>query len=361
LKILADENMPIVEELFSEFGTVERFSGRDLQPTLAQQADILLVRSITTVDEQLLGSHRPQYVGTATIGIDHIDSQFLEKNQIPFSNAPGCNARSVAEYVLATIYSQGVELSSVSAAVIAQGNVGKLVASQLRVLGAQVIVYDPYFDDLEGQIKNLEQIRGCDLLCVHAPMVRDGSHPTQSMLQYSHLSQLAENALVISAGRGGVICEHAIKQLAGERADITWALDVWSNEPHIDTELLGAVDQATPHIAGYSVEGKRMGTYMLYLNCCQRLGRQPREFSDFLQPSRVDWPGSVQKLMMMIYNPMNDDARMRTALALDSSGAAFDQLRKHYPERHEYLNYQVVGAPDEVIDELKVLGFTLDV
>jgi len=361
LRILADENMPLVEELFSDFGDVERFAGRTLQPSLAQQADILLVRSITRVDERLLGRHKPKFVGTATIGTDHLDTHFLSSNNIPYTNAPGCNARSVAEYVIATIYAQRLEVNGLSATVIAQGNVGKKVATLLRSMGAKVAVYDPHVKDLLGQIDHLDHIANSDLLCVHAPMVRDGAHPTDAMIQYSHLSLLADNALVISAGRGGVICEQAIKQLTVERTDIRWALDVWANEPVIDPQLVSVVDQATPHVAGYSVEGKRMGSYMLYQNCCELFGKPERSFSEFQKLQTIQWPGSIYGLLGKIYDPKVDDQRLRDALLSDSSGGAFDQLRKSYPARHEYASYQVLGAPQDALEELNKLGFSVDV
>ncbi len=357
MRILADENMPIAQQLFSKHGHFETFTGRSLTATTAQTADVLLVRSVTQVNSSLLGEHRPGFVGTATIGVDHLDQAFLKANDIAYASAPGCNANSVAQFVLSSIATVKEHLSNLTVGVVAQGNVGRTVAGQLRALDNQVKVYDPHLSGLTDQVENLSDLAGVDVLCLHAPYITDGEHPTLGLVDQTLLETLAPNATVISAGRGGVLNELAIKQLSNTRPDIKWVLDVWHKEPDVDLSLIPFVEIATPHIAGHSVEGKRMGTVMLYQRCCELFNWPSVSVDLGIEPFSIRWPGSIEALVLAIYDVREDDKRFRAAMQLPKAVEQFDLLRKNYPKRYEPRSYRVEDAPDKIKPTLTALGF----
>ena len=278
MKIIADENMPNVEALFSHLGTVELVNGRNLTHEQVKDADILLVRSVTKVTQALLAGSSVRFVGSATIGVDHIDLEYLAQANIAFSSAPGCNAEAVADYVFSALshlyMTKKLPWLKRKIGVVGYGNVGKTVYQRFAQMGCEVCVYDPFKVPDQGDVNfvSLAEILTCDVISLHAPLTTSGSYPTKDMLGAEELSQLSSGVAIISAGRGGVINESALierhKQLQG---DMHLVLDVWDGEPLINQELAAIVDIATPHIAGYSKQGREKGTWMVYLALCEYL------------------------------------------------------------------------------------------
>jgi erythronate-4-phosphate dehydrogenase len=378
MKIIADENMPNAEALFSHLGTVELVNGRALTHDQVKNADVLLVRSVTKVTRDLLEGSSVRFVGSATIGVDHIDLKYLAEANVAFSSAPGCNAEAVADYVfsgLSYLYlTKGLHWLSKKIGVIGYGNVGKSVYERFARMGCQVCVYDPLKMDSGGSVNfvSLTDVLACDVISLHVPLTHSGSYPTKGMLGAEALSQLSAGAAIISAGRGGVIDEQAlIERHAQLNGDLHLVLDVWDDEPNINQALVSIVDIATPHIAGYSKQGREKGTWMVYQALCQylklnTLGISSKDaMSDgWLSAIRVRAGGSQEEMLARsihaIYDVARDDARLRFKYRENKENNVFDWLRKHYIERDE-LNTCFMSADISIAHNfLGAAGFSVN-
>tara|TARA_R110001583_G_scaffold92093_1_gene234411 strand:- start:18 stop:1160 length:1143 start_codon:yes stop_codon:yes gene_type:complete len=378
MKIIADENMPNAEALFSHLGTVELVNGRALTHDQVKNADVLLVRSVTKVTRDLLEGSSVRFVGSATIGVDHIDLKYLAEANVAFSSAPGCNAEAVADYVfsgLSYLYlTKGLHWLSKKIGVIGYGNVGKSVYERFARMGCQVCVYDPLKMDSGSSVNfvSLTDVLACDVISLHAPLTHSGSYPTKGMLGAEALSQLSAGAAIISAGRGGVIDEQAlIERHAQLNGDLHLVLDVWDDEPNINQALVSIVDIATPHIAGYSKQGREKGTWMVYQALCQYLKLNTPGISSkdamsdgWLSAIRVRAGGSQEEMLARsihaIYDVARDDARLRFKYRENKENNVFDWLRKHYIERDE-LNTCLMGADISIAHNLlRVAGFSVN-
>lgn len=368
--------MPLVEEIFSEIGEVNRVPGRTMSASDLEGADLLLVRSVTPVNAALIREASLQFVGTATIGTDHIDTGYLAQRQIPFSSAPGCNADAVVEYVISALFhlaqSQGFDPAERTFGIVGVGNVGGRLHKRLAGLGYKVLLNDPPRQAAgESGFVDLDQlIAEADMLCLHTPLTRDGDHPSYHLFNEERLNALKPNAILLNAGRGPVIDNHALLQVKQQREDLTLVLDVWEHEPVVDPALAALTEIATPHIAGYSHDGKIRGTYMLYEACCRALGREvTKSLEDFLpDPALGEVSVNEQidalELIRLRYDPYRDDRNLRHTLALAEQprAEAFDRLRKTYPQRREFSSLQVKGAlTQEQHEQFSALGFQVAV
>lgn len=369
LKILADENMPRVEEIFSKFGQVTLCPGREMSASDLADVDVLLVRSITQVNEALLMNTPVRFVGTATIGTDHIDLGYLRNNQIGFSSAPGCNADAVVEYVLSSIFllaqQQGFNPKERTYGIVGVGNVGRRLQQRLIQLGFKVLLNDPPRAEKESGFVDLNTlIAQADVLCLHTPLTEDGAHPTRYLFDAERLQRLREGCILLNAGRGPVIDNAALLSLLRKRNDLSVVLDVWENEPAVSPELADLCQIVSPHIAGYSLDGKIRGTFMLYEALCQFLSiEKESQLEDFLPLADVSEVTqgelSALQLMQMIYDPRVDDQLLRDTLKLPEAEQrkAFDQLRKQYRIRREFASLSVMGSPEPHL--IEGLGFRL--
>ncbi|MFD2312088.1 4-phosphoerythronate dehydrogenase, partial [Microbulbifer halophilus] len=266
LTIVADENIPALEDYFGDLleggGRLERVNGRTLGRDQLARADILLVRSVTPVNEDLLADTPVRFVGSCTIGTDHLDTAWLDRQGIAWSAAPGCNANSVVEYVFCALAALAIDWRGRSFGIVGCGNVGGLLQRRLRELEIPCAVYDPWLPD-NPDAADLQTVLQQDVICLHAPLVKDGPHPSLHMVGAEQLAHIKDGAVLISAGRGAVVDNAALLELLQKRKRFSTVLDVWENEPAIDTRLLELVDIGTPHIAGYSMDGKLAGTRMI--------------------------------------------------------------------------------------------------
>lgn len=357
MKLIVDENIPLGTEFFSHLGDVQRMPGRKITPTDVKEADALIIRSVTRVDAKLLESSRVKFVGTCTIGVDHLDIPWLEQQGISWANAPGCNANSVVEYVYAALSSMDVNWTKSSIGIIGCGNVGGLLYRRLRAQGIPLRCYDPNLTQEQiPDLSSLDEVLSCDIVSMHTPLVTDGSHPSYHLLKRQELMQLKQGAVLINAGRGSVISNQDLLSVMQERTDLRVILDVWEPEPEISIPLLQKVVIGTPHIAGYSFDGKLNGTEMIYQAYCKFLKRQPEKNLKDLVPELSDnildaghltdsWT-IVKHLVLQAYNIEADNLRLRDtaqdAIKKDIAiGEGFDALRKHYPKRNEFHNYKV--------------------
>ncbi|PMU03939.1 4-phosphoerythronate dehydrogenase [Aeromonas salmonicida] len=374
MKIVVDENMPHALELFAEFGEVIPLPGRQIQAVDLQDADVLLVRSVTRVDAELLAtSPRLRFVGTATIGTDHVDKALLAVRNIPFFSAPGCNKYSVGDYVLSTLLvlaeRHELNLREMSLAVIGAGNTGECVACKAEALGMRVLRCDPPRARVAGQagetdaFVDYQTALGADIVSFHVPITREGPDATFHLLDEQVIAARPAGQILVNASRGEVWDNQALLARQQGLEPLRLVMDVWEGEPEPLRALVPHTEIATPHIAGYSLEGKARGTWMLYQALCQQLGRAARQDLQSLLPApevRALTPGQpvdqalIKQLVHLIYDVRRDDARFRNRIELPGS---FDEQRKHYPERRELSSLHVNGP--FASDTLARLGFTV--
>jgi erythronate-4-phosphate dehydrogenase len=376
MNIFYDENMPFAEEFFGDLGKLHAFVGRDLTPQQAKNADVLLVRSITKVNQALLENNpQCQFVGTATIGVDHIDQNYLNQRNINFSSAPGCNAISVAEYVTSALVVLAerylIDLFSLTVGIVGGGNTGTRLSEKLSALGIKHLICDPLLaakqkeqnnSEDKRQYMSLEDILACDVISLHVPIIESGEHPTFHLLNEIRLNQLHEKQILINACRGEVIDNQALLVMKKQGHGLKLVLDVWENEPNILHELIQHTEISSAHIAGYSLEGKARGTEMLYQALCQQL-KIPvaKQLSDFLPIASITQVEINQpldqillnQLVKMVYDVRRDDGIFRQTIL--SHG--FDHIRKTYPARREFSSIKVVMTNQAKSDVPHRLGF----
>lgn len=369
LRVVADENMPAVESLLGELAQVTRCNGRSLTSQQLGGADVLFVRSVTRVDSQLLQATPVRFVGTATSGTEHIDLDYLDSRGIGFTRAAGSNANSVVEYVLSALVALPDQLRRLmgggSVGVVGQGPVGLAVANRLRSLGGRCLVYDPWLaeEQLEGS-GSLAQVLACDLVCLHPELTRQQPWPSYHLLGERELEGMKGHQLVINASRGAVVDNLALRARLDRPDAPRVVLDVWEGEPKLDVALLESVSLGTAHIAGYSLDGKILATRMLCEAMARDLGvalpgqgvtagNEPR----YCSGDHLEGPSLVSHLMAQCYDIREDDRRLREACSPgEAIGAAFDQLRKHYPERRELAGNVVSGCSKSQEQTVRALG-----
>jgi erythronate-4-phosphate dehydrogenase len=379
VKIVADQNIPFVQQCFSSIGDVVSVSGRDISADIVREADVLLVRSITKVDEQLLSGSNVKFVATATIGFEHVDVDYLKANSIGFASAPGSNANSVAEYVVAALLEVGqkhrLDLQSKSVGIVGVGNVGGRVEKKCSALGMLPVLNDP---PLQRQTSNdkyrpLEEIYGCDFVTLHTPLTYEGQDKTYHLADEKFFDSLKDGAVFINTSRGGVVDTASLKRAIKSGSIKATVLDVWEDEPAIDTELLGMIDIGTPHIAGYSYDGKVAGMIMIYKATCEHFNLEIKyDVGDFLPAPvvpriKLQSEGRPEQQMLQaavgqIYKIMDDDKKLRNILnmPLGKRCATFDKLRKEYHIRREFQNTNIefTAEPTEKLAEkLRGIGF----
>ncbi|QKZ03813.1 4-phosphoerythronate dehydrogenase PdxB [Pseudomonas eucalypticola] len=378
--IVADENIPLLEEFFAGFGEIRRVHGRSVDAESVRDADVLLVRSITKVDRALLAGSNVRFVGTCTIGTDHLDLDYFAEAGIRWSSAPGCNARGVVDYVLGALVTlaelEGVNLAERTYGVVGAGQVGSRLIRVLRELGWQVKVCDPVRQAAEGgdYVTLDEIIAHCDVISLHTPLTRAGGHATWHLLDEARLARLRPGAWLVNAARGPIVDNLALKNLLIEREDVQAVLDVWEYEPSVDGELADLCVLATPHIAGYSLDGRQRGTAQIYQAYCAFRGEAPGiQLADLLPPpwlAEVALNGLAEPDLAMamlcraVYDPRRDDADFRRKLTDNDAQqrSAFDALRKGYPTSRreiEGLRVRLDGYSPDLRKLAQALGCEL--
>lgn len=376
MKILADENIPFVAEAFQTLGEVVTRPGRQIAPADLADAEILLVRSVTKVDEKLLAGSPVKFVATATIGTDHIDLDYLKHRQIGFSSAAGSNANSVAEYVVAALLHHASQkkilLTGKILGVVGVGNIGTKVVHYATKLGMQVLQNDPPRARQTGDPRflPLDELMHADFITVHVPLTRDGIDATWHLFDRPRLQKMKPGSLLINSSRGPVVETAAAREIL-QRGHAALVLDVWENEPNIDIDLLNLVELGSPHIAGYSFDGKVNGTHQIYQAACAFLQQPatwnpqdalPVQITEFVINARGKSDEEIlHEAVRQAYSIADDDTRLRpiSSLAPAEQGAFFDQLRKNYPKRREFLNFRILlqHGTNALAEKLIWLGF----
>lgn len=366
MNIVTDPNIPFARGAFSSLGEVRLVPGRTINTETLRDVDVLLVRSVTPVHAGLLDGTAVKFVATATIGTDHVDIPYLKSQGIGFASAEASNANSVAEYVIAALFElasrRKYRLRDKTLGVIGVGNIGSRVVRYAVGLGLRVLQNDPPRQRAEGlpDFVTLKQlIDEADIVTLHVPL--DDS--TRHLLHHGNL----RNFMLINTARGAVVDNRALlRAIDGERIGGT-VLDVWENEPNISPELLDVVDLGTPHIAGYSLDGKVNGTRIIYEAVCKFFGIAPTWNPAPLMPAPVvprielsvssgdDDEDVLHRVVKRIYDICADDAALR------GNVQNFDKLRADYPIRRELSNTGLLlhGASDTLRQKFAALGFKM--
>jgi len=399
LKIVADENIPALDELFPDSEILRR-PGRGMKPADLQGADALLVRSVTQVNRDLLDGSNIKFVGTCTIGTDHIDQVYLQEQGIGFSSAPGCNADAVVDYVMAAMLFTQANMSewqAKQAAVLGYGQVGKRLVERLLQCGIAVICYDPFQQAaLTRRAKSSEEasqeagqevvkarlsvaqsyqdLLTADLISIHTPLsfAEETSHPTYQLFDAKLLQQLKPDALLINAARGPVVDNQALAACIDQGRLCSTILDVYQQEPEPPLTLLDKLALSTSHIAGYSVQGKLRGSVMIAEALLAHFSGSALNV-DLLAKTKVTLSVEAcleqsscapslasldQILAAIVCNAYNIDADTKAFKQVyceayrqggaEAGAKAFDHYRKHYPQRYEFGFTELVDWPSEI-------------
>lgn len=379
-RIVVNRNTPGVEETFSALGEVIPCETKDVTRETVRDADLLVVRSETKVDRELLEGSRVRFVGTVTIGTDHVDLEYLRENEIAFASAPGSNSTSVAEYVVAALltwsHRNKTPLKGKTLGVVGVGNVGSKVARVGRTLGMNVLLNDPpkARETGENNFSPLDDLMQADFLSIHVPLTKSGIDATYHLFDDQRIRRMRPSSVLLNTSRGAVVETAALKHALVDKRLAGAILDVWENEPEIDTDLLARVTLGTPHIAGYSLDGKLNAVRMVYEEACRFLGvpagrtAQDKEDPERLPPitisSMVSEPDeTVRRAVQCAYDIELDDTFLRRIEMKneDERGAYFMQLRAGYRVRREFSRRSVVLDRHQAGARpvLEQLGFTL--
>ncbi len=368
--ILSEEKILFAGEAFKNLGNVTLCKGNRLTAQDLKHIDILLIRSGTRVDHELLDGTPVQFVASATVGTDHVNKAYLKANEIPFYHAPGCNAESVVEYVIAALLNvsaaKSEKLRGKTVGIVGAGNIGGRLAKRLAALGMEIIVNDPpLFGDTPDssrsfRVVSLEELLAtADIVTTHTPLARSGEHPTYHLLNERRLLEMKPGAWLVNASRGAVISNADLKKVLQTGRLGAVILDVWENEPAIDIELMDMIDIATPHIAGHSYEGKVNGTIQIYDSFIKHykmdstwdsnhiLAASAEDKLDVALPDApVDTENGLRMLVNQMYDISEDDRQFRKSMTMSAEDRAafFLQLRKEYPRRRSFMMHKLNGA-----------------
>lgn len=375
--IVCDDQIPGAHEVFARVGQVSAIPAADMKPRYLRHADGLIVRSVTRVDAALLAGTRVQLVGTVTSGIDHVDVSYLHRKKIGLIAAAGANAEAVAEYVLAAllVISQRLNfnLSKKTVGIIGAGHVGTIVDRKCRVLGMRTILNDPPLARATGdpRYRPQSEVFQADIVTLHVPLTRRGRYATYHMVNHHFLERLKPATVLINTSRGAVLDESTLKQGTTRKAIAALVIDVWPNEPRVPLDLLKRADIATPHIAGYSLEGKLRALAMVYRGFCFhfRIASDPAIENILFPPEKKtiiniaarEPEDAIRSTVLRVYDPRIDDRLLRQIARCPAHQheGFFEKLRATYRARHEFGHFHVVlkyGTP-ALKNKLEKLGF----
>ncbi|MDM2734207.1 4-phosphoerythronate dehydrogenase PdxB [Citrobacter sp. Ct235] len=370
MKILVDENMPYARELFSRLGEVKAVPGRPIPVAELDDADALMVRSVTKVNASLLEGKAIKFVGTATAGTDHVDEDWLKQAGIGFSAAPGCNAIAVVEYVFSSLLMlaerDGFALRDRTVGIVGVGNVGGRLQARLEALGIRTLLCDPPRADRgdEGDFRSLDElVQEADVLTFHTPLFKEGPFKTHHLVDEALIGRLKPGSILINACRGAVVDNAALLAHLNAGQALSVVLDVWEGEPDLNVDLLRKIDIGTAHIAGYTLEGKARGTTQVFEAWSKFIGREQHVALDTLLPApefgRITLHGpldqpTLKRLVHLVYDVRRDDALLRNVAGIPGE---FDKLRKNYLERREWSSLYVMCDDANAAALLCKLGF----
>ncbi|MCI5576423.1 MAG: 4-phosphoerythronate dehydrogenase [Succinivibrio sp.] len=374
MKILCDIALPNSVEVFSQYGEVALKNGRQINADDLVDVDVLIIRSITKVNEDLLSkANKLKFVGTATAGMDHIDTALLDKKGIAYSNAQGSNCESVGDYILSVLlvlaekYSISFEGKSIG--IVGCGFVGSQVYNKAKALGLTIVKNDPprFKAGDKTCSATLDEALACDIVTLHVPLIQDGEYKTLHLIDEQNLLKLKPNAIFINASRGNVVDNEALSEFLEKRSDIKVWLDVFEGEPEINCKkLLSQVDGATAHIAGYSYESKRRANVMLAFTLAKVLKlEEPKAYVMPKPEIESTTLGKVEnldldlirRLVFSVYDVRRDSLMFKNCF---KNAKSFDAMRSNYRERRELSSLHLLNVEDKFKEQLSLLGFSVD-
>ena len=374
MKFLCDIALPNSVEVFSQYGEVALKNGRQINAGDLVDVDVLIIRSITKVNEDLLSkANKLKFVGTATAGMDHIDTALLDKKGIAYSNAQGSNCESVGDYILSVLlvlaekYNLSFEGKSIG--IVGCGFVGSQVYNKAKALGLTIVKNDPPRFKAGDKTCNatLDEALACDIVTLHVPLIKDGEYKTLHLIDEQNLLKLKPNAIFINASRGNVVDNEALSEFLEKRSDIKVWLDVFEGEPEINCKkLLSQVDGATAHIAGYSYESKRRANVMLANTLAHVLKLEDPKAYQMPKPEIESTSlGKVEnldldlirRLVFSVYDVRRDSLMFKNCF---KDAKSFDAMRSNYRERRELSSLHLLNVEDKFKEQLSLLGFSVD-
>lgn len=374
MKIIIDDKIPYIRGAFEPVADVVYLPGAKTTPEVARNADAIVTRTRTLCNEHLLAGSTVKLIATATIGYDHIDTEYCQQAGIKWTNAPGCNSKSVEQYIASVLMvwaeAQKLLLNELCIGVIGVGNVGSKVAYISELLGMKVLKNDPPRKRNEGSSEFVELdeiLEKADIISLHVPLETQGEDATFHLANDLFFNKLKKKPLLINSCRGEVTDTAAVKKALRDGTLSGFVADCWENEPEVDKELLNAAFLATPHIAGYSRDGKATGTLMSVKAISDFFGLKLNNWT----PSGVELPEHplitidgkgrstqeiISKAILHTYDIRNDDVRFR------NQPADFEKQRGDYPVRREFTAYsiQAINIPDETLELLRQIGFSIN-
>ncbi len=373
MKIIIDEKIPFIRGVFEPWADVVYSPGRAIDSAMVADADALIVRTRTRCDSLLLEKSRVRIIASATIGFDHLDTKWLEKAGIKWVNAPGCNSGSVMQYIMAALLflasRHSLDLRSTTLGVVGVGHVGSKVVAGARALGMRVLLNDPPRERREGTagFSPLDQLLGeSDILTLHVPLTLEGDDHTRHLINSKILKKVRKNCIMINTSRGEVVDNTALRKALEDKAIRGAVLDVWEGEPEADRLLLNLADIATPHIAGYSVDGKANATINSVREVSAALGIPLPEWTPeslpmpaepvidlALHPAVTDPVDLAGVAVRHTYRISDDDSLFR------GNPEKFEYLRDNYGARREFGSFMVKSADPAAGQILSGLGFRI--
>ena len=376
MRILADRIIADATQAFKAYGEVSLFDGRELTKAQLADTDVLLVRSVTKVDEQLIKGTPVKFIGTATAGVDHVDQNALARLNIPFISAAGCNANAVAEFIATSVLKycveQGVVAANLSVGIIGHGEVGRRVVSKLTAMGLRCLINDPPKAANEDHIDycDLATALSADIVTLHTPLTSGGPFATANLIGSREIERMADCRLLINAARGGIVDEQALIEKAASDEKFSYQLDCWAGEPQISTAVLSACRLASPHVAGHTIEARLNATHIL----ATRLSNWSGIDNDWLSAAICNDENDGEQLPLEVcaVSETNDALSAQMTLAkmmeyccpvgkIDSAarhlateppagrGALFDRLRRDFASRREFSFYRLPDDRQEVL------------
>lgn len=375
IKIIADDKIPFLEGVFEPYADIEYYPGKEISNEIVKNADALIIRTRTICNEQLLINSNVKIIATATIGYDHIDTEYCESHNIKWLNAPGCNATSVMQYVASALLNLANKndfyLLEKTIGIVGVGNVGRRVQKLAETFGMNTLLNDPPRERAEGskQFCSLEKIvRESDIITLHVPLIENGIDKTLHLFNSEIFENLSQSPIFINTSRGEVVDSAELRKAIDEKKVGNVVLDVWENEPDIDLKLMDKTAIATSHIAGYSSDGKANGTAVCVnaINGFFDLGIMknwyPCDIPVAEHGNRLTIDGKnkydqkiFSEAILPTYDVMIDDRNLR------KNHSEFELLRGNYPVRREFSNYQIelVHCHTRIIEKLINMNFNI--
>jgi erythronate-4-phosphate dehydrogenase len=336
MKLIIDDACYAYNEIFSQFGKIVTMAGRDINAESVKDADVLIVRSRTKVNEELLKGSSVKFVGSTVAGLDHVDEDYLQANNIKFFSAQGCNSMAVAEFVIATILNlakkHNFNYQEKTLGIIGVGNVGSRLAAKAELLGIKTLLNDPIRQNKENlpNFVDLDTALSADIVTFHTPLTFDGDYPSYKLLHEDNFHNITDQTILFNAARGGVIVE----EIWEKTRTLENIIDCWENEPNINQNLQKTAYLASPHIAGHSVDAKFMGSFMVYKALCKFLDENQQE-----SIKNLINPGVLTLLSDNLLDCLNEIYDFKQDTKAIQNLENFEFYRRNYPIRYEWHHF----------------------